>query len=144
MRKQFSEAELYDRTKEVYPMVVDKILVVEDDFDTSSILKKRLEKMRYVVIRASDGYEALYKYVKERPTLIILDVMLPKLNGYEVCREIRRGMNDMETPIIMMTARSGDYDRIRGMVVGATKYYTKPFELEKLMEEIKNLPRKKP
>ena len=117
-------------------MKQNKILVVEDDADISGILKKRLEKRRYVVISASDGYEALYKYVKERPGLIILDVMLPNLNGYEVCREIRREMGDNITPIIMMTARRGDYDRIRGRVVGATKYFTKPFEVEKLLTEI--------
>ena len=118
-----------------------KILVVEDDNDLSRILKKVLEKKQYVVIRASDGYEALYKYIKEKPGMIILDVRLPKLNGFEVCREIRRGMKDVLTPIIMMTGEHGDYERIKGKVIGATKYLTKPFELGKLLDEIKNLPR---
>ena len=124
-------------------MTENKILVVEDDNDISMVLKKNLEKEQYVVIRASDGYEALYKYLKEKPRMIILDVMLPSLNGYEVCREIRRTMNDEKIPIIMMTGRREDYHRIKGMVVGATRYLTKPFELEKLMEEIRNLPRGK-
>ncbi len=122
-------------------MTKDKILIVDDDLNLSRILKRSLERKNYTVIRASDGYEALYKYTKEKPSVIILDVMLPKLNGFEVCREIRRGMKDLLTPIIMMTGNQGDYERIKGKVVGATQYLTKPFELEKLMDEIKNLPR---
>jgi two-component system alkaline phosphatase synthesis response regulator PhoP len=124
-------------------MMENKILIVEDDDDISLAIKRSLERENYVVIRASDGYEALYKYLKEKPRMIILDVMLPKLNGYEVCREIRRVMNDERTPIIMVTGRREDYHRIKGRVVGATRYFTKPFELEKLMDEIRNLPRKK-
>ena len=102
--------------REMIVMVADKILIVEDDDDISMILKKNLEKESYVVIRASDGYEALYKYLKEKPSMVILDVMIPKLDGYEVCREIRRAINDNTTPIIMMTAQSGEYGRIKGKV----------------------------
>ena len=120
-------------------MTGGKILIVEDDNSVAGILKLTLERERYVVVRASDGYEALYKYVKEKPSMIILDVMLPGFDGYEVCREIRRGMHDYITPIIMTTGMCEDYDRIKGRVVGATQYLTKPFKMEKLLDEIRNL-----
>ena len=120
-------------------MVEHKILIVEDDENVSTVLSKNLERRNYEVIRAADGYGALYKYMKEKPAMIILDVTLPKLNGYEVCREIRRVQNDTVTPIIMVTGHADDYARIKGKVVGADLYLTKPIELSKLMEEIRNL-----
>ena len=123
-------------------MFANKILLVEDDRDFFMVLKKRLEMKDYVVIHASDGYEALYKYIEEKPGIIILDVMVPKLNGYEVCRWIRRAWKDTSVPIIMMTGKCEDYDRIKGKVIGANRYLTKPFDLEKIMEEIRDLPRR--
>lgn len=120
-----------------------KILVIEDDEDLSKALRIRLEKDGYKVIQASDGYEGLYKYTREKPSLIILDVMMPKLDGYEVCREIRRVCKDVRTPIIMLTAKDEDYDRIKGKVIGATKYMTKPFEWKELLQEIENSEKEK-
>ena len=79
------------------------------------------------------------KYQKEKPDLILLDLMLPELNGHEVCRKIRRTDNDEKTPIIMITAKTDTVDRIRGRVIGAEKYFTKPFEMEVLLDEIKTL-----
>ena len=113
-----------------------KILVIEDDADIFRVLKRRLEEELYVVIGASDGYEGLYKYLRHRPDLIILDVMMPGLNGYEVCREIRREIRDLKTPIIMLTAKGQDYDRIKGKVLGATKYKTKPFDWDDLLKTV--------
>jgi DNA-binding response OmpR family regulator len=114
-----------------------KILIVEDDPDLLAVLKKRLEAGQYDVVEATQGYEALYKYLREKPDLILLDIMIPKLNGYEVCREIRREIKDKATPIIMLTSKGEDYDRIKGKVIGATTYHTKPFDWDELHNTIK-------
>ena len=118
-----------------------KILIIDDDKDILKVLKKRLEECHYEVIGAQEGYEGLYKYSKEKPDLIILDIMLPRIDGYEVCREIRREIKDEKTPIIMLTAKGDDYDRIKGKVIGATYYRTKPFEwddVHKLITQLLN------
>jgi len=113
-----------------------KILLVEDDPDVSQVLKRSLEANRFLVVEAKSGYEGLYRYLRHRPDLIILDVMMPGLDGYEVCREIRREMNDLKTPIIMLTAKGEDYDRIKGKVIGATIYKTKPYDWNDLLATI--------
>lgn len=115
-----------------------KILIIEDDLDLSKMLKLRLEKDGYAVVQAFGGYEGLYKYIKEKPNLIILDIMLPQLDGYEICREIRRELKDPKTPIIMLTAKNQDYDRIKGKVVGTTKYFTKPFDGKDILQGVKD------
>ncbi len=114
-----------------------KILVVDDEPDMVSLLKIELEHEGYEVVTAFDGKEGYEKYHKEKPDLILLDLMLPQLNGHEVCRKIRRTDNDVATPIIMITAKTDTVDRIRGRVIGAEKYVTKPFQMEALLEEIK-------
>ena len=116
-----------------------KILVVEDNIELSEALKRVLEKNRFAVICAFDGFEALELYVMRKPDLIILDVILPKLNGFEVCRAIRRNWSDEHTPIVMMTGQCEDYDRIKGKVIGANVYLTKPIELRKLLSTIQQL-----
>ena len=114
-----------------------KILIVEDERKLSHILKLLLESDGFTVICSYSGYEGLYKYVREKPNLIILDIMLSDLNGYEVCREIRRTLDDLKTPIIMLTAKGEDYDRIKGRVVGATKYMLKPYDGKNLLNQIR-------
>jgi len=114
-----------------------KILIVEDERKLSHILKLLLESDGFTVICSYSGYEGLYKYVRERPDLIILDIMLPDLDGYEVCREIRRTLNNLKTPIIMLTCKGEDYDRVKGKVVGATKYMLKPYDGENLLNQIR-------
>jgi len=114
-----------------------KILIVEDERKLSHILKLMLESDGFTVICSYSGYEGLYKYGRERPDLIILDIMLSDLDGYEVCREIRRQLNDLKTPIIMLTSKGEDYDRIKGKVVGATKYMLKPYDGENLLNQIR-------
>lgn len=114
-----------------------KILIVEDERKLSHILKLLLESDGFTVICSYGGYEGLYKYVKESPDLIVLDIMLPDLDGYEVCREIRRTLNNLKTPIIMLTCKGEDYDRIKGKVVGATKYMMKPYDGENLLNQIR-------
>lgn len=115
------------------PNAEKKILVVEDEHDAAQLLTLELETAGYTVVVASDGEEGFAKYESDRPSLIILDVMLPKLNGYEVCRRIRRQKGDECTPIIMLTAKKEDVDRIQGRVIGATVYLSKPFEAEHLL-----------
>lgn len=114
-----------------------KILVIEDERKLSNILKILLINDGFTVICSYSGYEGLYKYVREKPNLIILDIMLSDLNGYEVCREIRRTLDDLKTPIIMLTAKGEDYDRIKGRVVGATKYMLKPYDGKNLLNQIR-------
>jgi CheY-like chemotaxis protein len=118
---------------------VKKILVVEDEIDMANLLRVELNQNGYDVVCAHDGEDGFSKYLSERPDLIILDIMLPKLNGYEVCRKIRREQDDSHTPIIMLTAKKGDVDKIVGGVMGAQRYMTKPFEAEHLLNEIKEL-----
>ena len=114
-----------------------KILVIEDERKLSEVLKLLLlENDGFTVICSYGGYEGLYKYGKEKPDLIILDIMLPDLDGYEVCREIRREWHDLRTPIIMLTCKGEDYDRIKGKVVGATKYMLKPYDGKNLLNQI--------
>ncbi len=114
-----------------------KILIVEDERKLSHILKLLLESNGFTVICSYSGYEGLYKYIRERPDLIMLDIMLSDLDGYEVCREIRRIIDDLKTPIIMLTSKGEDYDRIKGKVVGATKYMLKPYDGENLLNQIR-------
>ena len=113
-----------------------KILIIDDEKDMVDLLTYELKSKEYDVVSAYDGQVGFDKYLTEWPDLIILDVTLPKLNGYEVCRKIRREKNDTKTPIIMLTARDRDSDRIVGSVVGAEKYITKPFDAENLLSEI--------
>lgn len=113
-----------------------KILIIEDEKDMVDLLTYELKQKEYDVVSACDGQEGFTKYLEEWPDLIILDLSLPKLNGYEVCRKIRREKNDTKTPIIMLTARDQEADKIIGSVLGAEKYITKPFDSEHLLSEI--------
>ncbi len=113
-----------------------KILVIDDERGLVKFLQKELEEENYKVVCAYDGEEGFAKYLSEQPDLIILDIRLPKLNGYEVCRKVRRERRDQRTPILMVTAASNDADKIIGSVVGAHKYMTKPFKIEDLLHAI--------
>jgi len=119
-------------------MNAQKILIIEDEFDIAQLIKHRLELEGYRVITAADGEDGLAQFIKERPDLILLDLNLPKINGYEVCRRIRRDQHD-DTPILMLTSKSEITDRIIGRVKGADCYMFKPFEAGQLLKEIKSL-----
>jgi len=116
-----------------------KILIAEDEPDMCKMLALEMRHEHYDVVCAFDGEEAYKKYLSEKPDLIILDIMMPKLNGYEVCRKIRRENGDEATLVLMLTAKKEDADRIIGKVIGAEQYLTKPFDRKQLMEEIRNL-----
>lgn len=114
----------------------EKILIIEDEADLSTLLAVRLQKAGFEVVIANDGLKGYAMAVRERPDTIILDLMLPGLPGEEVCREIRKDVIIGNIPIIMLTAKDNEVDRIIGHVIGANSYITKPFEIEKVLEEI--------
>jgi two-component system alkaline phosphatase synthesis response regulator PhoP len=113
---------------------VKTILVVDDERNIVDLVRLYLEKEGYAVVTAADGDEALALHARHDPDLVILDLMLPKRDGFEVCREIRRRG---ETPIIMLTARSDDIDSIVGLELGADDYVTKPFNPRALVARVK-------
>jgi OmpR family response regulator RpaB len=117
----------------------EKILVVDDEINIRRILETRLSIVGYTVVTAADGEEALIVYRKEIPDLIILDVMIPKLDGYGVCQEIRK---ESEIPIIMLTALSDVTDKITGLELGADDYIVKPFSPKELEARVKSILRR--
>ncbi|MEH1835738.1 MAG: response regulator transcription factor [Nostoc sp.] len=110
-----------------------KILVVDDEASICRILQTRLEMIGYNVVTANDGEEALSAFRQEAPDLIVLDVMMPKLDGYGVCQELRK---ESDVPIIMLTALADVADRIAGLELGADDYMTKPFSPKELEARI--------
>jgi DNA-binding response OmpR family regulator len=120
-------------------MAEKRILVVEDEKDLVEILSVRLEASGYKVIAAYDGQEGLDKAKKEKPDLIILDLMLPKVDGYKVCCLLKFDEKYKKIPIIMFTARAQESDRKLGEEAGADGYITKPFEPKALLDKIAEL-----
>lgn len=118
-------------------METKKILIVDDESDIVETLKFLLESEGFECIIAYDGEEALNKAKNENPDLIILDVMLPKINGYKVCRLLKFDSKYKNIPILMVTARSQDEDETIGKQTGADEYITKPFDIEHILETIK-------
>jgi len=113
-----------------------KILIVDDEPDIVETLKFLVESEGFESITALDGEEALRKAKEEAPDIIILDVMLPKINGYKVCRLLKFDSKYKHMPILMVTARSQEEDKIIGEETGADEYITKPFDLDNLLEKI--------
>lgn len=111
-----------------------KILVVEDEKPIADILKFNLEKEGYKVEIANDGEEALHKASQNNPDLILLDVMLPKIDGFQVCRKLREGLS---IPILMLTAKEEEVDKVLGLEMGADDYITKPFGMRELLARVK-------
>ena len=109
------------------------ILVVEDDRNISELIRMYLEKEGFEVRRAYDGGRAVEEFEKQQPDLVLLDIMLPVLDGWQVCARIRE---KAKTPIIMLTAKSDVTDRITGLEMGADDYLVKPFEMKELMARI--------
>lgn len=118
------------------------ILIVEDEAALVTLLRYNLEKEGYRVAEAVDGEEALTMVAERKPDLILLDWMLPSLSGIEVCRQIRRKQSLRELPIIMLTARGEEGDKVRGLNTGADDYMTKPFSVPELMARVKALLRR--
>jgi DNA-binding response OmpR family regulator len=117
-----------------------KILIIEDERDMVTGLQFNLEARDYSVIAAYDGESGYHKAIEEKPDLVILDLMLPKLNGYEVCKLLKKEIPDM--PIIMLTAKSQEAEIVTGLELGADDYITKPFSVLELLARIKALLRR--
>jgi two-component system phosphate regulon response regulator PhoB len=118
------------------------VLIVEDEASLVTMLHYNLEKEGYRVAVANDGEEALALAARMRPDLVLLDWMLPKMSGVEVCREMRRRRDLRDTPVIMLTARAEEADKVRGLNTGADDYLTKPFSLPELMARVRALLRR--
>jgi two-component system OmpR family response regulator len=110
-----------------------KIMIVEDDQNLLATLKYNIGKEGYGTVTAADGAEALDIARREKPDLIVLDIMLPKLSGFEVCRILRK---EMTAPILMLTAKTDEVDKIVGLEIGADDYMTKPFSMRELLARL--------
>ena len=119
--------------KEEKPMM-DKILVADDDLNICELLRLYLEKEGFEVVMAHDGEEAVAKFESEKPSLILLDIMMPKLDGWQVCRQIRQ---KSDCPIIMLTAKGETFDKVLGLELGADDYVVKPFDTKEIVARIK-------
>ena len=117
-----------------------RVLIVEDDSSLLFGLKKNLQFEGYEVLTASDGEAGLGLAVDERPDLIILDVMLPRMNGFEVCEVLRS--NKVETPVIFLTAKALESDKVTGLTLGGDDYMTKPFSVAELLARIQTVLRR--
>ena len=115
-------------------MSMGKILVVDDDINICELLRLYIEKEGYDVIIANDGGQAVTKFKTEKPNLVMLDIMLPVLDGWQVCREIRK---TSQCPIIMLTAKGEVFDKVLGLELGADDYVVKPFETKEIVARIK-------
>ena len=112
----------------------EKILVVDDDTNICELLRLYLEKEGYVVKIVNDGVSAINAFKQENPDLTLLDIMIPKLDGWQVCREIRKFSDQ---PIIMLTAKGETFDKVLGLELGADDYVTKPFDTKEVVARIK-------
>ena len=119
-----------------------KILLIEDDVDLYALLKYNLEREGFALVGANTGKGAVDLCVRERPDLIILDIMLPRKNGMDVCRELRQ--RGVSTPILMLTARGQTADKVVGLKIGADDYLAKPFEMPELLARVEALLRRAP
>ncbi len=119
----------------------DKIMVIDDDAKITSMLKRSLAFEGYAVTTAANGQEGLKLLLQEEPNVIILDVMMPQLDGWEVCRRIRE--SGSAVPILMLTAKDEVSDRVKGLDLGADDYLVKPFALEELLARVRSLLRRR-
>ena len=115
-------------------MALERILVVDDDINICELLRIYLEKEGYTVILAHDGEKGIEKFNATKPDVILLDIMLPVMDGWQVCREIRKKSN---VPILMVTAKSETFDKVLGLELGADDYIVKPFDAKEVVARIK-------
>jgi two-component system alkaline phosphatase synthesis response regulator PhoP len=118
----------------------ERLLVVEDEAHLREVIADNLELEGYAVASVDNGLDALERTRAERPDLLLLDVMLPGLNGFEVCRRLREERDD--TPVLFLTARAGDDDRVRGLELGGDDFLGKPFDLRELILRVKAILRR--
>ena len=118
------------------------ILAVEDDADILNLLAYNLQTAGFDVLTAGDGYEALNKAKQNLPDLVVLDIMIPDMDGLEVCKELKRNAETRNIPVIMLTARGEEVDRIVGLEIGADDYVVKPFSPRELILRIRSILRR--
>ncbi|MGO1653104.1 response regulator [Senegalia sp. (in: firmicutes)] len=118
-------------------MIYKKILVVDDEENIVELIKYNLKNNGYDIITAFDGEEAYIKAIKENPDLILLDIMLPMLDGIEVCKKLKKNKQTENIPIIMLTAKTEETDKVLGLEIGADDYITKPFNIRELIARVK-------
>jgi len=116
-----------------------KIMVVDDEPYIARVIKFKLEQEGYTVISANDGQSGLQKIKEEKPDMVLLDVMMPGLSGYEVCQKIKEDAELAGIPVVILTAKGQERDREQGLTMGASDYITKPFSPNRLLELVKNM-----
>lgn len=119
---------------------MERILVVEDEPSIVTLLQYNLEKAGFSVLTASDGNEGLKKAIEERPDLMVLDLMLPGMDGMDICKTLRQ--EKVNTPILMLTARGDEFDKVLGLELGADDYLTKPFSPREVVARVKAILRR--
>ncbi len=113
------------------------VLVVDDSPTVRKIVQLTLQRERIQVVTAGDGLSALAAVADEQPDLILLDIMLPRMDGYNICQVVRRNMAFRDMPIIMLSGKDGLFDKMRGKLAGSTEYITKPFDSAELVQTVK-------
>jgi len=121
---------------------MSKILIVDDEQDIVELLSYNFEKEGFSIVKAYDGEAAIGMVRSKKPDLMILDLMLPKMNGLDVCRAIRRNTETANLPIIMLTAKGDEIDKIIGLEIGADDYVTKPFSVKELIARVRTILRR--
>ena len=125
--------------KERKMVKIKKILVIEDDPEEREVLIQALKKSGYIVYGAQTGEEGLDIFRKVKPDLVLLDVVLPGIDGWEVLRRIKAGPLSKRTPVVMVTAKSSDTDKVTGYEIGADFYITKPYNIMKILPIIRDI-----
>ena len=123
-------------------MTKPRVLIIEDERGLTDVLSYNLNKEGYEVVVANDGREGLRKAQSNPPDVIVLDIMLPEMDGLEVCKQLRSGKQTSKTPILMLTAKGEEMDQVVGFTVGADDYVTKPFSVKVLLQRIRALQRR--
>ncbi len=119
-----------------------KVMIIDDSKTIRRTAETLLKKEGCDVITATDGFEALSKITDSRPDIIFIDIMMPRLDGYQTCALIKRNKSYKDTPVILLTSKDGLFDRARGRIVGSDQYLTKPFTREELLGAIKEYVKK--
>lgn len=118
-------------------MIEPTVLVVDDSPTVRKIVQMTLQREHIRVITASDGLSALSAVADEMPALILLDIQLPRMNGYHICQTLRKHLQFRQIPIIMLSGKDGLFDKMRGRLAGSTEYLTKPFDSVELVQTVK-------
>ena len=114
-----------------------KVMVIDDSKTIRRTAETLLKREGYVVVTATDGYESLSKIADERPDIIFIDIMMPRLDGYQTCALIKNNREFRNTPVIMLSSKDGLFDKARGRIVGSEQYLTKPFTKDDLLGAIR-------